>query len=418
VALLTRRAFVQRSAAASVLAATAGWPSGAQAAAGLRKCVAMDSLNHGGDVEDLRVNGNLEKLLALGTRWVRIWVRWDKAQLYPPAFVPMTALDGPLNDAVVCGSGCGFGYIQSIDEQIALARAVGLNVILTTWFFPRWANDTADKPADWAREDRGSATTPLDRLKPLEWRIPAGQLGTTGHYGRWLAWLMDRYESYGRGLMLEIVNEPNGQLWPQQGPSSTADPYGPGESIVGAHIAEMIATAHALSAERGHRIQLAAPALSDRARPGDRLFTPLETAVPETLAALAGLGFPPAPSFVWTHHNYWDIEHDLPAPTRAGLVRELLRGGWRGRGGPDDPRVWLTEGGARLGSGEVSDLQRQAELVAASWTRMSAAEGIDLFSNYLMYADPVANSGLCDDIVTGGVPRPVWGVFQGFPSFA
>jgi hypothetical protein len=49
---------------------------------------------------------------------------------------------------------------------------------------------------------------------------------------------------------------------------------------------------------------------------------------------------------------------------------------------------------------------------------MSAAEGIDLFSNYLMYADPVANSGLCDGIVTGAAPRPVWGVFQGFPSFA
>ena len=100
---LTRRAFVRRSAAATLLAATAGWPSGAEAAAGLRKCVAMDSLNHGGDVEDLRVNGNLEKLLALGTRWVRIWIRWDKAQLYPPAFVPMTALDRPVHDAAICG---------------------------------------------------------------------------------------------------------------------------------------------------------------------------------------------------------------------------------------------------------------------------------------------------------------------------
>jgi hypothetical protein len=415
---ITRRAFVQRSGAAALLSATAGWPSSAEAAAGLRKCIAMDSLNNGGDVEDLRVNGNLEKLLALGIRWVRIWIRWDKAQLYPSVFVPMTEVDGPLNNAAVCGSGCGFGYVQAIDEQIALARAAGLNVILTTWFFPRWANDTADKPADWAREDRGSATTPLEHLKPLEWRIPIGQLGTTGHYGRWLAWLMDRYGGYGRGLVLEIVNEPNGQLWPQQGPSATADPYGPGESTVGAHVAEMIATARALSAERGHRIQVAAPALSDRARPDDRLFTTLETAVPETLAALDGQGFPSTPSFIWTHHNYSDIENDVPSPTRAEAVRDLLRGRWRGRGGPADPRVWLTEGGARLGSGEVSDLSMQAELLAASWTRMSAAEGIELFSNYLMYADPVANSGLCDSIVTGGAPRPAWEVFRSFPSFA
>ena len=412
---LTRRAFVRRSAAATLLAATAGWPSGAEAAAGLRKCVAMDSLNHGGDVEDLRVNGNLEKLLALGTRWVRIWIRWDKAQLYPPAFVPMTALDRPVHDAAICGPGCGYRYIQAMDEQIALARAVGLNVILTTWFFPRWANDTADKPADWAREDRGSPTTPPERLKPLEWRIPIGQLGTTGHYGRWLGWLMDRYAGYGPSLVLEIVNEPNGQLWPQQGPSPSADPYGPGELTIGAHVAEMIATARALSAERGHPIPLAAPALSDRARPNDRLFTALETAVPETLAVLDDLGFEPTPSFVWTHHNYWDIERDVSSATRAELVRELLRGRWRGRGGPADPRVWLTEGGARLGSGEVGDLSRQAELLAASWSRMSAAEGIEMFSNYLMYADPVANSGLCE---ADGTPRPVWDVFRGFPSFA
>jgi hypothetical protein len=412
---LTRRAFLQRSAAASLLTAAAGWPPSAQAAAGLRKCVAMDSLNNGGDVEDLRVNGNLDKLLALGTRWVRIWIRWDKAQLYPPAFVPFTELDGPLNDAIVCGSGCGYRYIQAIDAQIALARAVGLNVILTTWFFPRWANGTADKAPDWAREDRGSPTTPLDRLKPLEWRIPIGELGTTGHYGRWLGWLMDRYGAYGRGLVLEIMNEPNGQLWPQQAPSGTGDPYGPGEPTVGSHVADMIATAAALGAERAHPIQIAGPALSDRARPPDRLFTPLETVVPDTLGALDDRGFPPTPAFIWSHHNYSDIEGDVPSPTRAELVRELLRGRWRGRGGPSDPRVWLTEGGARLGSGEVTDLSSQAELVAASWTRMSAAEGIELFSNYLMYADPVANSGLCE---VDGTPRPVWDVFRGLPSFA
>jgi hypothetical protein len=411
---LTRRALIQRSAAAA-LVGSAGWPARAAAAAALSKCVAMDSLDHGGDVEDLRANGNLEKLLALGTRWVRIWIRWDKAQLLPPVFVPMADLDGPLNDAPQCGPGCGFRYIQAIDEQIALARAAGLNVILTTWFFPRWANGTAGKPADWAREDRGAAADPVERLKPLEWRIPIGELGRDGHYGRWLAWLMDRYAVHGRGLTLEIMNEPNGQLWPQQAASAT-DPYGPGGVTVGRHVAEMITTAAALGAARGHPIGLAAPALSDRARPNDRLFTGLETAVPQTLAALDELAFPPTPSFAWTHHNYSDIEADIRAPTRAEALRELLRGRWRGRGGPGDPRVWLTEGGARLGSGEVRDLAAQAALVAASWRRMSAAPGIELFSNYLMYGDPVANSGLCEPIASGGAPRPVWEVFRRLPA--
>jgi hypothetical protein len=413
---LTRRAFVRRSAAAAAALGTVGWPPPAAAAAGLSKCVAMDSLNHGGDTEDLRVNGNLAKLMALGTRWVRIWIRWDKAQPFPPVFVPTTDLDGPLNDLPECGPGCGFRYIQAIDEQIALARAAGLSVILTTWFFPRWANGTADKPADWAREDRGSATDPVERLKPLEWRIPTGQLGETGHYGRWLGWLIDRYRAYGRNLVLEVVNEPNGQLWPQQAPSPTGDPYAPGDVTVGAHVAEMIATARAVSADRGDPIGLAGPALSDRARPNDRLFTTLETAVPQTLAALDELGFGTAPGFVWSHHNYFDIERNISPPTRAELVREQLLGSWRGRGGPADPRVWLTEGGARLGSGEVSDLTAQALLVAASWQRMSAAPGVELFSNYLMYADPVANSGLCEAIATGGTPRPVWEVFRRLPA--
>jgi hypothetical protein len=414
--LLTRRAFVQRSAAAAALAGTLAWPGRAAAAPGLRKCVAMDSLNHGGDVEDLRVNGNLGKLLALGTRWVRIWIRWDKAQLFPPVFVPMTELEGPLNDLGVCGPGCGFRYIQAIDEQIALARAAGLNVILTTWFFPRWANGTAGKPAEWGLEDRGAPGDPVERLKPMEWRIPVGELGETGHYGRWLGWLLDRYRGYGRNLVLEIVNEPNGQLWPQQAPSSTADPYAAGKVTVGGHVAEMIATAGALSEARGHPIGIAAPALSDRARPNDRLFTTLETAVPQTLARLEELGFPRTPNFVWSHHNYFDIESDISSPTRADQVRELLRGSWRGRGGPGDPRLWLTEGGARLGSGEVSDLAAQAALVAASWQRMTAAPGIELFSNYLMYADPVANSGLCESLVSGGTPRPVWEVFRRLPG--
>jgi hypothetical protein len=412
---LTRRALIQRSAAAA-LVGSAGWPAAAAAAAGLSKCVAMDSLDHGGDVEDLRVNANLEKLLALGTRWVRIWIRWDKAQLLPPAFVPMTDLDGSLNDAPECGPGCGFRYIQAIDAQVALARAAGLNVILTTWFFPRWANGTADKPADWAREDRGAATDPVERLKPLEWRIPVGELGPDGPYGRWLAWLMDRYAVHGRGLTLEIMNEPNGQLWPQQARSPSADPYGPGEVTVGGHVAEMIATAAALCADRGHPIGLAAPALSDRPRPDDRLFTSLETAVRQTLAALDELALAPTPSLVWTHHNYSDIERNIPSPTRAESLRQLLWGRWRGRGGPGDPRVWLTEGGARLGSGDVSDLAAQALLVAASWERMSAAPGIELFSNYLMYGDPVANSGLCAPIASGGAPRAVWEVFRRLPT--
>ena len=232
---LSRRAFLRRSAIASA-AWPPGWPlsaAGQEPRSGLAKCVAMDSLNHGGDVEDLRVNGNLDRLRALGTRWVRLWIRWDKAQPYPPGLVPMGDLDSRANDLPVCGSGCGYGYIQALDQQIALARAAGLNVILTTWNFPRWANGTAGAPADWAREDRGGPDTPIERLKPMEWRVPLGELGPPGYYGRWLAWLMDRYAIHGRGLTLEIVNEPNGQLWPQQATEPQRGSVRPGSAFDG-----------------------------------------------------------------------------------------------------------------------------------------------------------------------------------------
>ena len=414
---LSRRTFLQRSALAGG-AVAAGWPqvAAAQSPGRLAKCVAMDSLNHGGDVEDLRVNGNLDKLRALGTRWVRMWIRWDKAQLYPPSLVPMGDLDGPANDAPECGPGCGYRYIQSIDEQIDLARAAGLNVILTSWVFPRWANGTAGVPPDWAREDRGGPNTPLERLKPLEWRVPIDQLAPTGYYGRWLGWLMDRYARHGRGFTLEIVNEPNGHLWPQQGPSRSADPYGPGPPLMVWYVAQMMATARALSAERGHRIGLAGPTLSDRVRPDDRLFTSVRSLVPPVLDLLELVGFPPTPSFVWSHHNYWDIERGVALPGGAGDLARMLRRRWRGRGGPADPRIWMTEGGARLGSGEVRDLSDQAEMLAAAWSRLSALPAVELFSNYLMYTDPAADCGLCENLLIGGAPRPVWEVFRSFPA--
>jgi hypothetical protein len=387
-------------------------------AADLRKCVAMGPINHGGDIEDLTMNGNLDKVGSLGARWVKIWIRWDKAQLFPPSRVPMSSLTTSANDAPGYGTGGGYRYIQSIDDQIARARAAGVNVVLTTWLSPRWANGTEGKPADWERQDRGSAGTPVANLKSMEQRIPIGQLGTKGYWGRWLAWLMDRYGRYGRNLALEIMNEPNLQLWPQQAPSQTSDPYGQGEIVIDSHVAEMIATAHWLSSVRGHRNYVAVSAMADRFGANSRFFTNFQTAVPDTLAQLVARGFPSTQSFVWTHHNYSDIERNLPSPTRAEQVVEMLRGRWPGRGGSASPRLWLTEGGARLGVSEATDLTRQAELVRSSWDRMTAAGGVEMFSNYLMYESPYANSGLRHSLASGGAPRPVWDVFRSFPSRA
>jgi hypothetical protein len=385
-------------------------------AADLRKCVVMGPINHGGDIEDLRVNGNLDKVVATGARWVKLWIRWDKAQLFNPRRVPMTSLDTAANDAPGYGTGGGYRYIQAIDEQIALARSAGLNVILVTWLFPRWSNGTEGKPADWSRPDRGSASTPVANLKAMEQRIPIGQLGQKGYYGQWLGWLVNRYRGYGQNFMLEIMNEPNLQMWPQQGPSPTADPYVQGPLVIDSYVAEMIDTARRISAARGHPIPIGVGGMADSFGADSRSRTNFQTAVPRTLDRLAARAFPDTPSFVWTHHNYADIERNLPSPTRAEMTVGMLSGRWRGRGGQPGPRVWLTEGGARLGSSQATDLNAQAALVKSAWDRMVAATGVEMFPNYLMYENPYANSGLRYSLAVGGGPRPVWDVFSSFPA--
>jgi len=415
---ITRRELARNSALAAGLLGASGWlgfdcgDEQEPRAAALAKCVSMGSVDHGGDTEDLAAHGNLELVLETGAPWVRIWIRWDKAQPLPPGRVPLSALGEPANDLPGCGTGCGFRYVQSIDAQIAHARAAGLRVILAAWHFPRWANGTEGVPDDWAREDRGWAHTPVSRLKAMEHRVPVGQLGPDGHYGRWIDWLIRRYAEHGEGLVVELMNEPNHQLWPQQGPSATGDPYGPGPRVIDAYVAEMMNTARTVSEEHGHPVRIAGPALSDRDGSDNRLMTRFTTLAPEILSTLDALRFPDTPSFVWTHHNYGDVEGGTPSPTGVERLRARLGGRWRGRGGRGAPRIWLTEGGARLGSGLVTDVDRQAALVRRNWRRMRAIGGIEVWTNYLLHANPTANSGLRETRESGGAPRPVWDVFE------
>src|SRR2546423_3333464 len=176
------------------------------------------------------------------------------------------------------------------------------------------------------------------KRKSLLQGIPPS-LGTTSYFGQWIRFLYQRYKRYGSGVVLEVMNEPGLQMWPQMGPSSTSDRFGNGSVTIGTPVAKMMKTAQAISAGYGHPMSLMAPASDDGPRgnplPGrTRQRTNYATVVGSTLDALDGLGFKAHSKYMWSHHNYTDIEQDQGAdtgkPNRAAHVRSLLAGRWSG----------------------------------------------------------------------------------------
>lgn len=155
-----------------------------------------------------------------------------------------------------------------------------------------------------------------------------------------------------------------------------------------------------------------------------------------------GQGRPVDNAFVWTMHNYNDVEHDHGANTvapdrttyfqtssyrartvvRSRKVAEQLNAfGWKGwpSAGPGVPGIFITEGGANLDRlksiwGFVTDADAQvgqSNLLARSLNRLSNDNegwGVALTTQYLWYSGPTSSgkSGLFDWISDGPPPRP------------
>ena len=129
--------------------------------------------------------------------------------------------------------------IDSLDEQIALARRDGLRIVLTLYRFPTWANGVDRmtqtqldatmpdrKAADGvAGHERQVAAVPLPRRRLARER--RGATSSTGSPRATAPATRARPSLDATIDVLEIVNEPNLQWWPQQGPSTDpADPFG------------------------------------------------------------------------------------------------------------------------------------------------------------------------------------------------
>jgi len=388
---------------------------------------------------DYRAYGNQSLAADMGFPWVKFWAVWPVIQPKPPEQVPFSLLGTSANP--------GLGNLQALDAQIASARADGRKVVVCAWQFPVWANGTAPLrwntreeveffPQDrmtraewekWVASDRTDYTV---KRKELIYRIP-DDVSPASAYGRWIRFLIDRYRGYGSNVAIEIMNEPSLQMWPQQGPSATSDPFSAGRVTVGSKVAKMIRTAQTVSIAYGHPLLLLAPGGDDGPRGNDpvpgstRQRTMYASAVRATLDGLDAIGFRAHPRYVWSHHNYTDLEHDLGADTgvrnRAAHVRSLLVGRWHGwpqTGQSDAPGVFITEGGARVNVAGSVDLQ--AQRIRRNWERMFRDDGdgagIEMLAQYLSYSAPYFDTGVCEPSSVGGSKRPAYDTWKGLPA--
>ena len=319
------------------------------------------TLGPGGIGDEQRYPTNRRYIAETGCTWVRLWAEWPKLQPNP-------------------GEPPDFG---PLDREIAAARADGLKVMITAWRYPRWSNGTAaltpEQDVAYELRDRLAPGRDRARRKDLTFRAP-DDLGAASPFGRWLAALGDRDVD-----AIEVVNEPNLQLWPQDD--------------VHVAVARMIATAREVIPEGP---AIAGPSTSDRVG-RDRLSTDQLEFASALIDELDAIGVRPD---TWSHHNYGDVENDTVE--RLAAAGRLVRGRW-----PDMP-IHITESGARLTAiarnerlrDDALVRRRQAELIARGHERVrsgAAGDGVELVLQYLFITDMNYDSGLCE---LDGRPRP------------
>ena len=292
-----------------------------------------------GSAQDLRYAQNLSYFSDTRTRWIRFWADWPSLQPHPD-YAP----DDPRSP--------GAWKLQALDEQIRLANANGIKVMLMPYRFPTWVNGTSTlsaqkntdaeisfRPADrmtkaaWDRYVRSgrdpAAYSPSRRA--LEYLLPDDAYGPTSAWATFFDFLYRRYH-YGQRASgrwvdgFELVNEPNLQLWPQQAASADpADAWATSATSIEAAIARLLKTAQGISSRYAHSTMLYAPSVSDSDTASSRLYTRYDEFVPRLLDALAATGYLVHSRQAWSHHNYTDVEKRQTS-TRTQLIRGAAQG--------------------------------------------------------------------------------------------
>lgn len=325
---------------------------------------------------------NIEIVNETGTGYVRLWV--DMGALQPTRSstnnIRTNSLTKPL--------------IESLDGQIIEARENGLKVILTVnHSYPTWVvwYRGNSRPSGTCDDEINKARKICQRMpEELDERSPWGQF--IGFLVREYGFTKDKttpgYLDYNRYIdVLEIVNEPN---LTHRSPAKRTNG---GRLVIALNVADMFETAQKIVRGRNNTLRgtgqldagattiiLGGPATADTLR-GGRL-TNYQEFIEELLLALKRRAFVAGADFVWTHHNYKDIEEqrncapgesscartphcpDYDAKQRAQKALSKINsaawvektldegfGGYRWRGMRDtdgNPAIFLTEGGVRL----------------------------------------------------------------------
>jgi hypothetical protein len=374
-----------------------------------------------GSAQDYRYHSNPTYYADTRTRWIRMWADWPSLQP-DPAY----AIDDPGNP--------GRASLEALDDQIRRACADGLSFVLMPYRYPVWANGTAavaaargsdaevsfqfwDRmtPRAWLRyQGSGRRVLVYDpRRAGLEYRLPDEGHGPQSAWARFFEFLYDRYhlgqrESGRYVRALELVNEPNLQLWPQQAPPIDGSRFAPTETTAPRAVADIMITAQAISARFDHSTLLLAPSLSDINAASGRRSTTYGQFAALLLDALDASGYRAHERQGWSHHNYGDVEYRTQAARTRDLM-DQLHGRWQGRG------LYVTEGGARVSRMAVlypleDPRAAQARCIQESWAAHAAA-GVEMLAQYLLYDDVNFDSGLLEPFPST-LARPAYAVWK------
>lgn len=397
---------------------------------------------HGNDSQKLTV--------ILTTRGFPAWVTGSGMNNSAGTFIPIT--DG---DTLA-------SYSLKFKDDPLQGAAEALFTRANSDRFDRGGGDTSGRPPSYQLRWPGNYAD-ADNANVAK----TSKLGPTSDWYRWIQFLAYRYhpDEDVRGKtppgypgsppparpgtyidVLEVVNEPNFEIWPQTSQANNAVQIAP--KMTAAMLEQADSIRSTVNAGKDDKLYFAGPATSDgwrKVTSENRRVSSYDWFLIRMALELRKRNFFGSTEFIFTHHNYKDVEsaREGRAPRKtanatentnsAAWVLSLMHGrvklgkkgtvkfAWKGWPSASDPRLALTEGGARDGLGKGTQgakIEKAFNFVRNDVNKKAGISGtrsrVVLFSNFLTWKDPIILDGdgnpnpttkshLIDDVTITGV---------------